>query len=130
RSRQRLKERKERRISRTWQSNDRAKLPDRTGRKETCLIALSGRCLRAESVRISCSRTTHDCPHSRHYTGTPERPLQSKNAMASTVLTVWRNPTHPMLYTFEAHARLADDLTPLTDEQLMLAVQQESSPAL
>ncbi|MGV3533404.1 MAG: RNA polymerase sigma factor [Chthoniobacteraceae bacterium] len=50
--------------------------------------------------------------------------------MASTVLTVWRNPTHPMLYTFEAHARLADDLTPLTDEQLMLAVQQESSPAL
>ena len=35
-----------------------------------------------------------------------------------------------MLYTFEAHARLADDLTPLTDEQLMLAVQQESSPAL
>ena len=35
-----------------------------------------------------------------------------------------------MLYTFEAHARLADDLSPLTDEQLMLAVQQESSPAL
>ena len=35
-----------------------------------------------------------------------------------------------MLYTFEAHARLVDDLTLLTDEQLMLAVQEESSPAL
>lgn len=40
------------------------------------------------------------------------------------------NPRHPMLYTFEAHARLVDDLTLLTDEQLMLAVQEESSPAL
>ena len=35
-----------------------------------------------------------------------------------------------MLYTFEAHARLVDNLSLLTDEQLMLAVQQESSPAL
>lgn len=40
------------------------------------------------------------------------------------------NPRHPMLYTFESHARLVDDLTLLTDEQLMLAVQEESSPAL
>lgn len=35
-----------------------------------------------------------------------------------------------MLYTFEAHARLVDNLASLTDEQLMQAVQQESSPAL